>query len=351
MQECEAALELISAHLDGELTPEETARLEAHLAQCPQCRALLADLTALHEAMPRQEVPPPAGLKDGVMARIAAEAPLPFTPPARKKIRWKAWASLAAVVAIVLVGSGPLREWNAAGSPASDRSRTLSQDVAAGSGAGNDSAQATAGTSALPEAVPGAPENTANAQAEPEAAAQPQEASAPEGGEVAVPEDAGGAAQPDSQTDFTSQSEQQTSGATGGAQAPAAPSAPAQSTAPAAESAPTPQPSPTGDSNGLRATAPSTLTIAPASEPAPTATPAALSEEEARQALVAWLTAKDAGETDQASPQPASIEVTGLGLSSDGKSYRFQCIHGSNGEQATIYLVSLDGQEIRAETP
>ena len=35
MMDCEHAAELISAQLDGELTPAETAMLEAHLEQCP----------------------------------------------------------------------------------------------------------------------------------------------------------------------------------------------------------------------------------------------------------------------------------------------------------------------------
>ena len=34
---------LISAQLDGDLSPEEEAGLEAHLAICPQCRAAKAE--------------------------------------------------------------------------------------------------------------------------------------------------------------------------------------------------------------------------------------------------------------------------------------------------------------------
>ena len=41
---CDEALELISARLDGALSPDGEAALEAHLAQCPACGALLADL-------------------------------------------------------------------------------------------------------------------------------------------------------------------------------------------------------------------------------------------------------------------------------------------------------------------
>ena len=44
MPDCDKALELISAHIDGALTDAEEARLTQHLNTCPACRALLADL-------------------------------------------------------------------------------------------------------------------------------------------------------------------------------------------------------------------------------------------------------------------------------------------------------------------
>ena len=49
MLTCEQALELISAQLDGALTAEEAGALDEHLAQCPACRALRADLSTLHQ--------------------------------------------------------------------------------------------------------------------------------------------------------------------------------------------------------------------------------------------------------------------------------------------------------------
>ena len=39
---CEKALELISAELDGELTQQERAELQAHLDACPDCRETYA---------------------------------------------------------------------------------------------------------------------------------------------------------------------------------------------------------------------------------------------------------------------------------------------------------------------
>ena len=47
MTHCDEYVELISAALDGALSPHEQARLEAHLAQCPDCRTLFYDLESL----------------------------------------------------------------------------------------------------------------------------------------------------------------------------------------------------------------------------------------------------------------------------------------------------------------
>ena len=53
--DCEAALILISAALDGELTEAERQELEAHLAQCPECRALSEDMGVLSVALSDME--------------------------------------------------------------------------------------------------------------------------------------------------------------------------------------------------------------------------------------------------------------------------------------------------------
>jgi anti-sigma factor RsiW len=51
---CEQAREAVSLQLDGELSPFERARLDAHLQRCGQCRAFYADAagftTALRQA-------------------------------------------------------------------------------------------------------------------------------------------------------------------------------------------------------------------------------------------------------------------------------------------------------------
>ena len=47
---CEEAMELLSGSIDGENTPEEERRLQAHLAECPACRALLEAYRAVDAA-------------------------------------------------------------------------------------------------------------------------------------------------------------------------------------------------------------------------------------------------------------------------------------------------------------
>ena len=114
MLSCDEALELISAQLDGPLSQEEAARLEEHLSACPACRALADDLAELHGELPRLAAQPPAGLKEGVMDRIRASKVTPFQSK-KRQWRWRSLASLAAVLALVLVGAGVMDQWRTDG--------------------------------------------------------------------------------------------------------------------------------------------------------------------------------------------------------------------------------------------
>ena len=70
---CDEYVDLISAAIDGALSEEETARLEEHLARCPECRALYEDFAAIHSALgdvPPVAVPPAFACMDQVMAAI-----------------------------------------------------------------------------------------------------------------------------------------------------------------------------------------------------------------------------------------------------------------------------------------
>jgi len=67
---CEKAMALMSAKLDGVLTPEEEKELTAHLADCPDCANLMETLRGLDEKVADLAQPAPEGLKKGVLYRI-----------------------------------------------------------------------------------------------------------------------------------------------------------------------------------------------------------------------------------------------------------------------------------------
>lgn len=107
MSACDEILELLSARLDSELTAEEETTLAYHLADCPQCRALADDFSAIHAILPdMNEVPPPA-IKEAVMARIGAQtaAPTPFPQRKTPARRWQAWGAAAAIFLVVAAGA------------------------------------------------------------------------------------------------------------------------------------------------------------------------------------------------------------------------------------------------------
>ncbi len=75
---CEPIEELLSAFMDGVLSPAEMALVENHLAGCPDCTSLLRDLRRAQQALtgfPEVEVSP------GLLARLAAipERPKKFS--------------------------------------------------------------------------------------------------------------------------------------------------------------------------------------------------------------------------------------------------------------------------------
>lgn len=116
----EDLLLLMTAAIDGELTPAEAKRLKDALAVSAEARAVFAKLKAdarRLRALPRLQ--PPAGLKKRIMARVAAVAPPapkpqprqdPYaqpaaTTPSRRVPAWVPFAVAASVLVCVTAGS------------------------------------------------------------------------------------------------------------------------------------------------------------------------------------------------------------------------------------------------------
>ncbi len=87
--------ELLSAHLDGELSPAERDRVAEHLEECDRCRDELEELAAARAAvrsLPLVEVPAAAlGLPEPVVV-----------PLTRRKSVWAGMAAAAAAISIVV---------------------------------------------------------------------------------------------------------------------------------------------------------------------------------------------------------------------------------------------------------
>jgi anti-sigma factor RsiW len=115
--------------LDASGDEAERARVRAHIATCPTCRALVARLSQAVDALPlsTEEVRPPDGLRARILAAAAAApqgqepapAPLRIVPlpdrgrPGAGGRRWRlpVYGGAAAAVAVALVA---LAAWNIA---------------------------------------------------------------------------------------------------------------------------------------------------------------------------------------------------------------------------------------------
>ncbi len=113
------AFELLDAHALGTLESGEAARVDVHLRECRDCRReyaeLLHVLDVLPHALPAQ--PAPTALRDRIMAAIdepqhpippaselARPAPTPVIPPRFARREFPLIGSLAAALAIALIG-------------------------------------------------------------------------------------------------------------------------------------------------------------------------------------------------------------------------------------------------------
>ena len=108
---CQEALEAISAAIDGELSPDERAALDAHLASCPACIALFEELSGQSRLLRELDCAVPAGLSARILASLPDRAEddragskpnmTPF-PVKKRPALWRRLGTLAACLALVI---------------------------------------------------------------------------------------------------------------------------------------------------------------------------------------------------------------------------------------------------------
>src|SRR2546422_7994497 len=113
---CEEVLSQLNARVDGELRAEDADGLDAHLAECSQCRAAAEGLQAIDVELrlafvPRREAAARLAGSAEALVRAAAGAPvslaLPVAPPPRL-----AWGqALLGLAAGFLLAVAVFRPW------------------------------------------------------------------------------------------------------------------------------------------------------------------------------------------------------------------------------------------------
>jgi putative zinc finger protein len=101
-------IDLLGAYADGELPPETTSQIDAHLVGCVRCRRELA----VHRAMRRRlgfepPVAAPPALRERIVAAIAATpVPTPIAEPLRFAWLRRPQALVAIIAAVTAVSAG-----------------------------------------------------------------------------------------------------------------------------------------------------------------------------------------------------------------------------------------------------
>ncbi len=105
----------LSEYLDGDLPPDERDAIERHLAECPECTALLDELHAVaRRAATLADPEPPGALWAAIEARIAAPSPaasptghvVPLRPRRGRTFAFTLPQLAAAGLALLLAGGG-----------------------------------------------------------------------------------------------------------------------------------------------------------------------------------------------------------------------------------------------------
>lgn len=111
---CRRTDPLIQQELDGALTADDRAALNAHLADCADCRRArdefrrLSRRSSVWAASAIREADPGDAFTDSVLAAIAASSPSPSQTGTRS---WRFWLALAAAACLVLVVAVAASPW------------------------------------------------------------------------------------------------------------------------------------------------------------------------------------------------------------------------------------------------
>ena len=148
--------QLCSNSVDGTLTDSEREKLEAHLAECPSCAALLRDLKEMR-ALFAQEAEAPNSLHDGIMEQLRQETKLHVVQPEKPVRRMPVFTmvGVAAAVVLVVLGGGLMPSFGDA--VAAVTADSYSDDAGAASdGAAADIAEAAenAGVNSASRSIP-----------------------------------------------------------------------------------------------------------------------------------------------------------------------------------------------------
>jgi anti-sigma factor RsiW len=124
MTACKDIQEIISAYLDGAVSPDQKRLVAEHLASCPECSALREDLGKTVELVKGlEEVEPPPWLAQKIMAHVKDEAEKEVGVfrrlfyPLRIKIPLQAFATLLIVGLVFYVYKGTVPELQQAKAP------------------------------------------------------------------------------------------------------------------------------------------------------------------------------------------------------------------------------------------
>jgi hypothetical protein len=176
--------ERLSALLDDELSARERAEVEAHLAGCASCAALLARMRAVEDAARSLPAEAPAGYFDGLPERVRAR--IEARRASRRRLPSWAWAAAAAVL-LAVVTPLTLREIRSPQGSATGAPAAVPPRAAAGKTAPREEA-VPPGVTPSPLGSPTPPASPLAKREDAGAFAREPAASAPAGGAVARPE-------------------------------------------------------------------------------------------------------------------------------------------------------------------